>query len=166
MSARGRARYRLAVVLVLLVVMHFSVRRFLGDNRIAPDFLLLALLLYAIRATPGRASVAGFLVGLLTDALTPDAFGSAALAHTVVGYLSAWAKAVFFAENLVVSAGFFFGGAWIRDLLVLLAGGHAAGSTFLYQMLVWTPLKALTTASLGVVVLLTFRRWLDVRVVE
>jgi rod shape-determining protein MreD len=166
MNHRARGRYRLAAVLLLLVVMHFAVRPFLGDSRVAPDFLLLALLLYAIRTTPGRASVAGFLVGLLSDALTPDAFGSAALAHTVVGYLSAWAKAVFFAENLMVSVGFFFGGAWMRDLLVLLAGGHAIGTTFLYQMLVWSPLKALTTATLGVVVLLTFRRWLDVRVVE
>jgi rod shape-determining protein MreD len=166
MSVRTRAQYRLAVVLLLLVIMHFTLRQFLGDPRAAPDFLLLALLVYAIRTTPGRASLAGFLVGLLSDALTPEAFGSAALAHTVVGYLSAWAKAVFFAENIIVSAGFFFGGAWVRDLLVLLAGGHAGGSAFAWQLGVWSPVKALTTAGVGVVVLLTFRRWLDVRVIE
>lgn len=164
--SRGRAQSRLLSILLLLVLLHFGLRPWLGDPRVAPDFLLLALLVYSIRTTPGRASIAGFLVGLLADALTPSAFGSAALAHTVVGYLSAWAKAVFFAENLVVSAGFFAGGAWLRDLLVLLAGGHAGAGAFAWQIAFWSPLKALTTAGVGVVVLLTFRRWLDVRIAE
>jgi rod shape-determining protein MreD len=166
MSYRSRWNYRLAAVLLLLVVLHFAVRPWLGDPRAAPDFLLLALLIYAIRSSPGKASLAGFLVGLMADALTPDAFGSAALAHTVVGYVSAWAKAVFFAENLMVSAGFFFGGTWVRDLLVLLAGGHAGGPAFWWQLGVWSPIQALTTAGVGVVVLITFRRWLDVRIAE
>ena len=95
---RPRGKYRLPAILSLLVVLHFALRPWLGDPRPAPDFLLLALLVYAIRSTPGRASVAGFLVGLLGDALTPVAFGSGALAHTLVGYLAAWGKAVFFAE--------------------------------------------------------------------
>ena len=163
---RPRGKYRLPAILSLLVVLHFALRPWLGDPRPAPDFLLLALLVYAIRSTPGRASVAGFLVGLLGDALTPVAFGSGALAHTLVGYLAAWGKAVFFAENLLVSGGFFFAGTWIRDVLVLLAGGHVGGSAFFWQILVWSPLKALTTAIVGVSVLMVFGRWLEVRMAE
>src|SRR3989338_10651814 len=162
----GRRGYRFAAVLLLLVASHFGLRPWLGDPRWAPDFLLLALLVYAIRTTPGRASIAGFLVGLLGDALTPVALGSGALAHTIVGYLAAWGKAVFFAENALVSGGFFFLGTWIRDVLVLLAGGYGGGSVFFWQIAVWSPLKALTTSVVGVAVLVVFQRWLDVRIAE
>lgn len=165
MTRRG-SHYRLVLVLLLLVVMQFALRPWLGDPRPAPDFLLLALLVYAIRTTPGRAAVAGFVVGLVGDALTPVAFGSGALAHTVVGYLAAWGKAVFFAENLLVSAGFFAVGTWVRDLLVLLAGGHVSGTALYWQIGMWSPLKAATTAIVGVVALTVFRRWLDVRIAE
>lgn len=159
-------RYRFASVFLLLLLSHFVLRPWLGDQRWAPDFLLIALLVYSIRTTPGKASIGGFLVGLLADALNPVAFGAAALAHTVVGYLAAWGKAVFFAENVLVSAGFFFAGTLIRDVLVLLAGGFAGGSQFFWQIAVWSPLKALTTAVVGVLVLLTFQRWLEVRISE
>jgi rod shape-determining protein MreD len=164
-NRRGGA-YRLAAVLLLLAVLHFTVRPLLGAPRAAPDFLLLGLLVFAIRARPGAAAIAGFAVGLLGDALTPVAFGAGALAHTVVGYLAAWGKAVFFAENLAVNAGFFIAGTWLRDLLVLLGGGHVQGSTLLWQLIVWSPLKAVTTALVGVAVLLLFRRALSIRIVE
>jgi rod shape-determining protein MreD len=158
--------HRLRAVLVLLVVLHFTVRPWLGDQRPAPDLLLLALLVYAVRARPGGAAVAGFVVGLVGDVLTPVAFGAGALAHTVVGYLAAWGKAVFFAENLAVNAGFFFVGTWMRDVLVLLGGGHVEGRQLLWQLLLWSPLKAATTALAGVLVLLLFRRWLAIRIAE
>jgi rod shape-determining protein MreD len=154
------------VVVLLLVTLQFTVRPFFGSPRAAPDFLLVALLVYAIRARPGQAAVAGFLVGLLADALSPAAFGAGALAHCAVAYLAAWGKAVFFADHLLVNAGFFFAGSWARDALVLLVGRHAAGSTVLWQLGFWSPLMALTTAFTGMAVLLLFRRWLQVRTNE
>jgi rod shape-determining protein MreD len=159
----GGIRFRLAAVLLLLVTLHFLLRPFLGDARIAPDLLLLALMIYAIQARPGDAAIAGFVVGLVADALTPVAFGAGALAHTCVGYLAAWGKAVFFAESIPVSAGFFLVGTWLRDLVVLLAGRHLGERMLLWQLAVWSPLKALTTAVAGVIVLAVFRRWLGVR---
>jgi hypothetical protein len=83
-----------------------------------------------------------------------------------VGYLAAWGKAVFFAENLVVNAGFFFLGSWLRDLLVLVAGRHMDQSAMVWQLFFWSPIKALTTALVGVVVLMLFRRWLPVRLTQ
>ncbi len=169
----------MAAVLLLLVLMHFILRPFLAGPsgapglllRGAPDFLLLALLVYAIRARPGRAAVAGFVVGVLADSLavvgdpaTPVAFGAGALAHSVVGYLAAGAKAVFFTENLIVNAGFFLGGTWMRDLLVLVVGGHVESSVMWWQLAFWSPIKALTTAVVGVAVLMVFRRWLQIRI--
>jgi rod shape-determining protein MreD len=165
-NGRRGPSYRLGGVLLLLVVLHFTVRPLLGNPRVAPDFLLLALLVYAIRARPGAAAAAGFVVGLLGDALTPVAFGAGALAHTVVGYLAAWGKAVFFAENLAVNAGFFFAGTWMRDLLVLVGSGHLGGTDLLWQLVLWSPLKAATTALVGVVVLVVFRRSLSIRIAE
>lgn len=162
MSARGEWLRRWSVLL-LLALLHFGLRPWLGSGRFAPDFLLLALLVYAIGERPGRAVIAGFLVGLLSDALRPVAFGSAMLAYAVVGYLAAWGKAVFFAENPVVAAAFFFGGVVVRDVLVLLWGGTADPAGLLWQLLLWTPLQGLATAVMGLVVLYVFRRWLRVR---
>lgn len=166
MNPRRARQYRLAAVILLLVVLHFALRPWLGDPRTAPDFLLLALLVFAIRARPGQGAIAGFIVGLLSDALTPVAFGSGMLAYTLVGYLAAWGKAIFFAEKIAVSAGFFFAGTVIRDLLVLLWGGQVHGTALLWQLGVWTVLKGITTALAGVVVLFVFRGWLDVRLAE
>jgi rod shape-determining protein MreD len=158
------SRYRLGMVLLLLVILHFVLRPFLADFRAAPDFLLLALLVFAIPARPGDAAIAGFVVGLLADSLTPIAFGAGALAYTCVGYLAAWGKAVFFAESLLVSAGFFFLGTWLRDAIVLVAGRHMDQTALFWQLLVWSPVKALTTALAGVLVLVLFRRWLQIRI--
>lgn len=153
-------------ILALLVLLQFSIRSRLGNERVAPDFLLLALLIYTIRARPGASAAVGFLVGLISDALTPASFGTGALAHTVVGYLSSYAKAVFFAENLLVNGGLIFAGTWLRNLIVAVASGKFAGPQLEWELLVWSPLEALTTAAAGVLVLTLFRQWLAIRVEE
>ncbi|MEE8251318.1 MAG: rod shape-determining protein MreD [Gemmatimonadales bacterium] len=156
-------KVRLVAVVLLLVLLHFGLGPWLGDRRVGPDFLVLALLIYAMRARPGKAAIAGFTVGLVGDSLTVLAFGSSALAHTMVGHLTAWGNAIFFAENLLVSAGFFFGGTWFRDLLMLVAGGFKSGVDLVWQLAFWSVIKGLTTALTGVAVLMIFRRWLNVR---
>ncbi len=148
---------------VLLVILQFSVRNRLGAERVAPDFLLLALLVYTTRARPAAGAAAGFLVGLLGDALTPASFGAGALAHTMVGYLSSRAKTVFFAENLLVNGGLFFAATWLRNFIVALASGKLAGPQLVWELLVWSPLEALTTAVAGVLILALFRHWLSIR---
>lgn len=163
---RRTDRYRYVFVLAGLVVLHFTLRERLGGDRIAPDFLLLALLIYTIRAQPGRSAAAGFVVGLLRDALTPASFGAGALAHTLVGYLSSWAKAVFFAENVFVNGCLFFAGTWLRNLVVLLASGRLAGAQLGWELLVWSPLQSLTTAAVGIVILWFFGRWITLRRAE
>jgi rod shape-determining protein MreD len=152
------------MVLGALVALHFSVRDRLGDDRVAPDFLLLALLIYTIRAKPGTSALAGFVVGLLRDALTPASFGAGALAHTIVGWLSAWGKAVFFAENVFVSGCLFFAGTWIRNLVVALFSGTMRGSVLGWQLLVWSPLQSLATAVTGMLVLWLLGRWMMLRI--
>src|SRR6266568_627146 len=162
-AVRRSDKYRFYVILAALVVLQFSVRGRLGGDRVAPDFLLLALLIYTIRARPGPSAAAGFLVGLLRDALTPASFGAGALAHTLVGYLSSWSKAVFFAENLFVNGCLFFAGTWCRNLAVALASGKLKGGLLGWELLVWSPIQSLTTAVAGVLVLWLFGRHLAIR---
>lgn len=162
---RGEA-IRFWLVIGVLLLLQFAVRSRLGDERIAPDFLLLALLLYTIRSRPGPSAAAGFLVGLIGDALTPASFGVGALAHTIVGYLSSWAKAVFFAENLLVNGGLFFAGTWLRNVILVVASGKFSGLQLTWEVFVWSPLEGLTTAAAGVVILVVFRQWLPIRLGE
>ena len=155
-------RSRLWAVLGLLAVLHFAVRPRLGAPAVAPDFLMVALLLYSIRSRPGTAALAGFLVGLAGDAVAPSRIGAGALAHTVVGYLAAWGRAVFFPDNLFINGLVIALGVWIRNAILLIASGPSAGSLTM-ALLVWSPLQALTTAITAALVLVFFQRWLDIR---
>jgi rod shape-determining protein MreD len=165
MSAGRASRFRFSLVMLLLVGLQFYVRPRIGNPHIAPDFLMLGLMIFAIRSRPGAAAFAGFLIGFASDALTPARFGAAMLANTLVGYAAAWGRAVFFADNLLVNAGFIAAGVWLRDLLVLMASG-TGGRELAVQLGVWSPLMALSTAVTGIVVLTVFRDWLDIRLEE
>jgi rod shape-determining protein MreD len=155
-------RIQLAVVMLLLVALHFYVRPRLWGPRVSPDFLMVGLMLFAMRSGPGASAVAGFLVGLAADSLTPARFGAGALAHTVVAYMASWARAVFFADNLLVNAAFVAVGVWLRDFLVLLVSGSGDRSV-LTELAVYSPLQALSSALFALVVLLAFREWFSIR---
>jgi rod shape-determining protein MreD len=155
-------RIQLAVVLLLLVALHFYVRPRLWGPRVSPDFLLVGLMLFAMRSGPGVSAVAGFMVGLAADSLTPARFGAGALAHTVVAYVASWARAVFFADNLLVNAAFVAVGVWLRDFLVLAVSGSGDGS-ILTELAVYSPLQALSSALFALVILLAFREWFSIR---
>ncbi|HET6578970.1 MAG TPA: rod shape-determining protein MreD [Gemmatimonadales bacterium] len=156
------SRLQLAGVFLLLLVAHFYLRPRLWGPRVSPDFLFVGLMLYAMRSGPGAAAVAGFLVGLTADALTPARFGAGALAHTVVAYLASWGRAVFFADNLLVNAAFVAVGLWIRDLLVLAVSG-TGDRPLLAELAVYSPLQALTSALFALLVLVVFREWFSIR---
>jgi rod shape-determining protein MreD len=150
----------LVVVLALLAVAHFALRPRLGDPRFAPDFLLVALLVLAIRVRPMAGAIAGFALGLLTDAVAPSAFGAATLALTTVGYLSGWLRTVVFADNLLVTVLFVFAAAWFRDAVEVLVARQLAGGALAWQLLAYSPLAAFATALAAAVTLVVFRRWL------
>ena len=159
---RGDAASRYYLGFALLAALQFYLRPRVWDGRGAPDFVFLALMLIAVRARPGVAAASGFLIGLMNDVLAPASFGAAALAHTVVGYLAAVGRSVFFPDNLFVNAALFGCGVWVRDALVLLASGTPSGQLSA-GLLVWSPLEALSTAVAGAILLLGFRDWFAVR---
>jgi rod shape-determining protein MreD len=162
MSSNRVSRVQVLLVMVLLLILQFYVRPRLWDARISPDFLLIALMLFAMRSSPGVAALAGFCVGLIADTLTPARFGAGALAHTMVGYLAAWGRAVFFADNLLVNAAFVAVAVWVRDFLLLLASGTSRGQ-LLTELTLYSPLQALSTGVFALLVLAAFRQWFAIR---
>jgi rod shape-determining protein MreD len=162
MSRHRVSWVQLVLVMALLVVLQFYLRPRLWNARVSPDFMLIALMLYAMRSGAGSAAVAGFVVGLIEDTLTPARFGAGALAHTLVGYFAALGRSVFFADNMLVNAGFVAVGLWFRDLLVLVMSG-TDHRQLLTELALYSPLQALTTAGFALLVLVTFRAWFSIR---
>ncbi len=159
---RGR-NLRFAAVLVLLLLLQFFVRPRLGDPRLAPDFLLIALLFLAIRTRPGIGAIAGFITGISVDAVAPTAFGAGALAWTVTGYVGGWIRSLVFAENPVMMALSVFGAAWLRDIVQVVAANQLSGRGLAWQLLVVSPGAALATGIAALIILVFFRSWLGLR---
>lgn len=153
---------RTALVCLILIVMHYTLRPLLGW-RASIDFLLIALVFGSVRMRPAGAAVFGFILGLAADSLALGAFGAGALAGTIVGFAASWLKAVFFADNLALNAFFLFIGKWAFDLVFVLMERRMHGSEMLMQIIVWSPLAAAVTALAGVVAVAMLRPILEVR---
>ncbi len=151
---------RAAVLFVLLVGMQYFVRPLFGW-RVSMDFLVIALLLVAVRVRPGVAAVIGFALGLVADSLSPEAFGAAALSMTLVGFSASWLKAVFFSDNVFLHAFFFFAGKWAFDTVYVVVDRNRGAYEMAAQIALWSPLAAAMTAVTGVIVLLLFRGMLE-----
>jgi rod shape-determining protein MreD len=154
---------RVAFVLVVLLLLEFYLRPSLVQGHGVPDFLILVLLLLAIREEPGAGAATGLAVGLVTDVMTPAHFGAGMLAHVIVGWGAAWGRSIFFADNLAVNFALFFVGTWMRDLLVLVFSGTALNQ-LPAELFLWAPLQALSTAVFGTLVVVIFRDWLAIRI--
>ncbi|MES3032931.1 MAG: rod shape-determining protein MreD [Gemmatimonadota bacterium] len=147
---------RLMVAVFVLVVAHFVLRPLLGD-RIEIDFLVLALLLLSIRVRPGVGALLGLLLGAAADAAAPAGFGSAMLALTLVGYITSWLKAAFFAENAVLDGVVIFASAWGVILMRLFLSGRGFEAGAAVSALVWAPLSAAATAVVGALMFTVLR---------
>ena len=156
------AAVRTAIVCIILIVLHYTLRPLLGW-RASIDFLLIALVFGAVRMRPAGAAVYGLLLGLAADSLTHDAFGAGALAGTIVGFSASWLKAVFFADNLALNGFFLFVGKWVFDLVYVLMERRMHGTEMIMQIIVWSPLAAAVTALAGVVAVTVLRPILEVR---
>lgn len=157
----GRAVF-VAVVLAILVTLHFTLRPLL-DWRAGIDFLVIGALLVAVRVRPGTAAVLGLLLGAAVDAMQPDTFGAGALAMTLTAFTASRLKAAFFSDDIAINAIFVFLGKVLYDVIALVAERRVGGLNLLWQLVAWTPLSALATAAVGVVVLSALRPVVDRR---
>lgn len=153
---------RTAVVCLILIVLHYTLRPLLGW-RASIDFLVIALLFGSVRMRPGLAAVYGFALGLVSDSLAVSGFGAGALGMCAVGFAASWLKAVFFADNLALNGFFLFLGKWLFDLVYELAGHRLGGGELVMQIFVWSSLSAAVTALAGVFALMLVRPLMEVR---
>lgn len=151
-----------AAVFLLLVALHYTVRPLIGA-RISVDFLVIAVLVTAVHLRPGIAAVLGFAFGLVTDSLSPLAFGAGAFALSTIGFAASWLKAAVFGDNMLLQAIFVAAGKWAFDLLYVVVEQRLSGSGLLMQLLVWSPLSAVLTGIVGVLVVMTFRLSMESR---
>ncbi|MFP3948176.1 MAG: hypothetical protein ACOC8K_09270 [Gemmatimonadota bacterium] len=134
-----------------LVVLHFLLHLGFGIGRAAPDLLTLALLLGARSGGMALGAGLGFGLGLMQDAFSVLAFGSNALAMTVVGALGSFTRELFVGESILFVFVYLFAGKWMRDLLQWIAVGEGLREPFFQEMVVASGVSALYLAAVGIV---------------
>lgn len=141
----GRARAVFVALLVASLALHFAVRPLWVSWPIAPDLLIVGLLLAARSLPAGYAAGLGFALGLLEDSVSVTRFGAVALVLTFAGYVGSRSRDFFLGEEPLFVAAYLFAGKWAADLaLSALVGGMSwMGS------LVLSPASGVLTAVAG-----------------
>lgn len=152
----GRVGWGFGIFIGVLVVLHLVLRVGLGYERLAPDLLVVAVLLAARQLPAGQAAALGFALGVLEGSLVPDVMGAMALALTVTGFVGARSREVFLEDNYILLAIYLFLGKWLVDLILYIATGELFGAEASYLILV-SPLTALYAAAAGLIALAAYR---------
>jgi rod shape-determining protein MreD len=150
----------LALLFMILLVLNYTARPVLAW-RAGIDFLVIAVLLVAVRVRPGYAALVGFVAGIASDALSPAAFGAGATSLTLVAFGASWLKGLFFTEQLSLNGFFIFAGKLTFDALFLIVEQRVGFRELVVQLGVWSSLSAAVTAIAGLAVLVIFRPFVD-----
>lgn len=153
---RAVSGWALGLLVIVLVVIHFVLRIGLGWGQLAPDLLVVALLIAARQLRPGWAAGLGLLLGILDGAVLPEAFGVSALVLTILGYLGARSREFVADEGPIFLAVYFFAGKWAFDALLYLLSGAVFDPGASYLLLI-SPLTALYAAAAGLFALAVYR---------
>lgn len=150
-------RWQFAGFTAALVVLYFLLRVGLGLGALAPDLLVVAVLLAARRLRAGHAAGLGFVLGVLDGAAHPLTMGMGAVALSVLGYLGARSREVVGGDSPVLLALYLFAGKWLYDVLVyvLLIKPNLAGPVG--SLLIASPLAAVYAAAAGILAAMAYR---------
>jgi cell shape-determining protein MreD len=150
-------RWQWTTFIGVLVVLYFLLRTGLGMGELAPDFLVLALLLGARRMKAGWAAGLGFALGLLDGAAHPLTMGAGSVALAVLGYAAARSREWLPGDSPVMLALFLFAGKWMFDLLmwILLLRLNLSGPVS--TLLLVSPLAAAYAAAAGLAAAAAYR---------
>jgi rod shape-determining protein MreD len=96
------------MVALLLSVIHVVFLRFLEVSSVTPDLLLIFTVWVALVEGQFTGMIAGFLCGLLFDAVSTDVIGTNALAKTVAGFIAGLFYREGFVSEIIGSARFLF----------------------------------------------------------
>lgn len=145
---------RVVAAALALALLHFVLHVGLGWGAGAPDLATLAVLLFARESGMAWGSVAGFVLGLLEDALRVTAFGASTLALAVVGAAGGRTRDLFVGDSRLFAVSYLVLGKWTRDLIQWLAVGEGVRQDFVQAMLVESVLASLYMAAVGLAVLM------------
>jgi cell shape-determining protein MreD len=150
-------RWQFTGLIAVLVVLYFLLRVGLGLGALAPDLLVVALLLAARRMRAGWAAGLGLALGVLDGAVHPLTMGAGAVALAALGYLAARSREALSGDSPVLLALYLFAGKWLYDVLVsvLLIRSHMAGPVS--SLLLASPLAAAYAAAAGLAAALAYR---------
>ncbi|HEX6747212.1 MAG TPA: rod shape-determining protein MreD [Longimicrobium sp.] len=142
-------QWKFALFIFVLVALHFILRVGMGLGVLAPDLLVVALLLASRRLRPGSAAGLGFLLGLLEGSANPFVFGYASLGLAVLGYAGSRSREWLAGDDPLNMVAFFFAGTLIYELLlyVMLAVGGVGGSPM--ALLIPALLASIYAAAVG-----------------
>jgi cell shape-determining protein MreD len=149
-------RWTYWVFVAALVVLHFVLRIGMGFQQLAPDLLVIALLLAAREMRAGFAAGVGLVFGILDGSLVPFTLGASALVLTILGFFGARSRELFAGDSYLFLAVYLFAGKWLFDLLLYLVTGKAFAPGASYLLLI-SPLAALYAAAAGLVGLALYR---------
>ncbi|CAN5850698.1 hypothetical protein BH23GEM5_BH23GEM5_10360 [soil metagenome] len=146
-----------AAFLVVLVVLHFVFRVGLGLQQLAPDLLLVAVLLAARELRAGWAAGLGLLLGLLEGSVVPVFFGAAAFVLSVLGFLGARSREIFHGESAVFLVFYLFLGKWLYDAMMYGVIGIIGRTGPASALFLISPLAAAYAAAAGLVAVAAYR---------
>jgi cell shape-determining protein MreD len=132
-----------AVVVVGLLLLHFTLYRFFVRWPAMPNFLVGGLLLTALRVRAGYAAFAGFGLGVLEAAMGLEGLGTISIVLAVIAYFGARSRDLLFADARHYVFIYLFVGTWVTELALMLAmpGGPSLAAGFAQA-----PVSALGTA--------------------
>jgi rod shape-determining protein MreD len=150
-------RWQFVGFVAVLVVLYFLLRVGLGLGALAPDLLVVALLLASRRMRAGQAAGLGFALGMLDGAAHQLTFGAAAVALSILGYLGARSREPFSGDSPVLLALYLFAGKWLYDVIfsVLLTHDHFAGPVS--TLVLASPLAAAYAAAVGLAAAMAYK---------
>lgn len=152
----GTMGWGFRIFIAVLVVLHFVLRVGLGFDQLAPDLLVVALLLAAREIRAGWAAGLGLLLGVVDGSMVPFNLGISALVLTALGFVGARSREIFSGESYVFVALYLFVGKWLYDAMLLLLTRELfrAGAS---EILVVAPMNAIYAAAAGVLAIAAYR---------
>lgn len=154
-----RSRAVVWFVVAGLLVLHFILHVGLGLGPVAPDLLIVALLLAAREVGVGTAAGVGLGFGMLEDALSVLSFGANGIAMALVGLAGAVTRDLFVGDSLVFLVSYFVGGKIVRDLIHWVVVGEALRPPFVDQVLIQGVVGGFYAAVVGIVIMAVTGLW-------
>jgi cell shape-determining protein MreD len=152
----GGVRWGLWAFVFVLVVLHFVLRIGLGLGHLAPDLLVVAVLLAAREVRAGTAAGVGLVLGILDGSVLPYSLGSSALVLTLLGFLGSRSRDFVAGDSLVFLALYLFAGKWLFDALLYVVSGSILRPDFASLLLI-SPVAAIYAATAGLLATAAYR---------